>query len=91
MVVSIIGFLMFFYVLFGFFQIISGGPGGLSTGVPSGFRIFPLAFSGILLAAAGGQLRRIGRKGLAGAGVVLSPQGEATDAEPWGRSDGQPV
>ncbi|WP_219109172.1 zinc ribbon domain-containing protein [Actinomyces sp. 594] len=91
-----LGLLMFFSVFiagFGAFAGIgdvfgSGDHTAIGSGIGRVFQFFPVAFLGVLVISAGQWLRRVGRQGLAGAGVVLSPQGEARDAEPWKRSEG---
>ena len=89
-VVIALGFILFFIPFLSFFSLFrSFGPGmSAGDGFFTPFRTFPLAFVGVLLIMAGQGLRSLGRKGLAGSGVVLSPQGEARDAEPWQRSKG---
>ena len=90
-VVIVLGFILFFvpfvstFSFFGSMRFDRAAPG---DGFFGAFRTFPLAFVGVLLIMAGQGLRSLGRKGLAGSGVVLSPQGEARDAEPWQRSKG---
>lgn len=86
-----VGIILFFvpfvmtFAFFGSMRFSAAGPGDNFFGI---FRAFPLAFVGFFLISAGQGLRSLGRKGLAGSGVVLSPQGEARDAEPWQRSKG---
>ena len=75
-------------LVFSFFDGLSSGSGGSGPGSFVAFRDFPLAFVGFFLILAGQGLRAVGRRGLAGSGVVLSPEGEARDAEPWRRSRG---
>lgn len=81
------GFVLFFVPflsVFSFCDGLSSGAGGSRLA----FRDFPLAFVGFFLILAGQGLRAVGRQGLAGSGVVLSPEGKARDAEPWRRSRG---
>lgn len=81
------GFVLFFVPflsVFSFCDGLSSGAGGSGLA----FRDFPLAFVGFFLILAGQGLRAVGRQGLAGSGVVLSPEGKARDAEPWRRSRG---
>ena len=81
------GFVLFFVPflsVFSFCDGLSSGTGGSGLA----FRDFPLAFVGFFLILAGQGLRAVGRQGLAGSGVVLSPEGKARDAEPWRRSRG---
>ena len=90
-VVIVLGFILFFVPFvstFSFFGSMRFGRAAPGDGFFGAFRTFPLAFVGVLLIMAGQGLRSLGRKGLAGSGVVLSPQGEARDAEPWQRSKG---
>ncbi|MBE6482551.1 MAG: zinc ribbon domain-containing protein [Actinomyces ruminicola] len=86
-----IGLLMFLSVFFAAFIGFGASSGSLTAmgeGIGRGFRLFPLSFLGIILIGFGQWIRNVGRQGLAGSGVVLSPQGEARDAEPWRRSEG---
>ncbi|SDN25343.1 hypothetical protein SAMN05216355_101427 [Actinomyces ruminicola] len=91
-----IGLLMFLSVFVAVFAAFAGigdvfGSGdhtAIGSGIGRAFRFFPVAFFGFFVISAGQWLRRVGRQGLAGSGVVLSPQGEARDAEPWRRSEG---
>ena len=53
-----------------------------------GFGSFPLSFAGIFLVGLGRILQSVGRQGLAGSGIILSPQQEVDDAEPWNRAEG---
>ena len=46
------------------------------------------ALGGMALIVAGGFLMRVGKVGLAGAGVVLDPQQARKDVEPWSRAVG---
>lgn len=86
-----IGFILFFVpflAVFSFLSTFAPGPGGPGPGFFAAFRAFPVGFVGFFLILAGQSLRAVGRQGLAGSGVVLSPEGEARDAEPWQRSKG---
>ncbi|MDU0348140.1 zinc ribbon domain-containing protein [Actinomyces sp. MRS3W] len=89
-----IGLLLFFSVFIaaiaGFAGIgaSSGSPLAMGDSIGRAFRFFPLSFVGFFLIGIGQWIRGVGKKGLAGSGVVLSPQGEARDAEPWRRSEG---
>ena len=47
-----------------------------------------LAFGGMALIVVGGILMNLGRAGLAGSGVVLDPQKQRQDLEPWNRAGG---
>jgi len=58
---------------------------GSFTAVPVAFF---LAFIGFALIAGGGVLMRIGRSGLAGAGVILDPDRAREEVEPFSRMDG---
>ncbi|RAX19391.1 MULTISPECIES: zinc ribbon domain-containing protein [Actinomyces] len=84
-----VGLVMFFSVFFIGFSAFSG-IGTSDTGQDIGrmFRSFPVSLVGFILIGIGQWIRRVGKEGLAGSGVVLSPQGEARDAEPWKRSEG---
>lgn len=55
------------------------------------FRPMAPGFLGFGLILIGQLLRNLGRKGLAGSGLLLSPQGETRDNEPWDRSKGHRV
>lgn len=46
------------------------------------------AIGGMVLAVAGQGMMAIGRKGLAGSGVILDPQQAREDVEPWSRMTG---
>jgi len=91
-----VGLLMFLSVFFTGFAAFAGigdvfGSGdhsAVASGIGRVFQFFPVALLGFFVIGAGQWLRRIGKEGLAGSGVVLSPQGEARDAEPWRRSEG---
>ncbi|MCL3777880.1 MULTISPECIES: zinc ribbon domain-containing protein [unclassified Actinomyces] len=87
-VVGLLAFLAVFLTMFLGLGSLGSHPGQISSQVQRGFTLFPVAFIGILVSVAGKSLQSLGRKGLAGAGVILSPQGEARDAEPWNRSQG---
>lgn len=58
---------------------------GDGNGMPS---FFPLFAIGFVLFIAGGILRSIGARGLAGSGVVLDPEGARRDLEPYSRMVG---
>ncbi|MDO4257900.1 MAG: zinc ribbon domain-containing protein [Actinomycetaceae bacterium] len=58
------------------------------SSAPIAFRLIPMSFVGFFFIAGGNFLTRLGKKGLAGSGVILSPKGEVADAEPWQRSEG---
>jgi len=49
---------------------------------------FFFAFIGFALIAVGGVFMRIGRSGLAGAGVILDPRRAREDVEPFSRMEG---
>lgn len=87
-VLGVLAFLSVFVTIFMSFGFMGHHPGAISAHVQRGFMVFPVAIVGILVANGGKMLQRVGRKGLAGSGVILSPQGEARDAEPWNRSKG---
>lgn len=86
-VLSIVGLGMFGYVFVSAFLGFND-PGGPAVVVPRMFRIFPLAFIGIILSGIGQWIRSLGRAGLSGSGLLLSPEGEVRDAEPWDRAEG---
>ncbi len=46
------------------------------------------AFVGMILIVIGGVVKGIGKRGLAGSGVILDPQQEREDMEPWSRMSG---
>ena len=46
-------------------------------------------FIGFIMFASGAVMLSVGRKGLAGSGIILSPEGERKDLEPWNRSKGR--
>jgi len=81
-------FLGFFSSSYGVFNRVHAGDETAFTAVPHMFSTFPLAVLGLLIYGAGQMLRSVGRKGLAGSGLLLSPTREARDAEPWSRSKG---
>ncbi|MDC4233634.1 zinc ribbon domain-containing protein [Actinomyces sp. B33] len=90
-----VGVVMFFSVFFSFFRFFRAMSSTFGTGSAvdgphfmSPLGMFPFAFVGILLIGAGQWVRNVGKRGLAGSGVILSPEGEARDAEPWKRSEG---
>ncbi|QWW19214.1 zinc ribbon domain-containing protein [Schaalia sp. 19OD2882] len=94
-VIQAVGVLMFlsvFVSFFGFFHALQSAATSHGffpeDGIRTPFTMFPLAFIGILLISLGQWVRGVGKKGLAGSGIILSPQGEARDAEPWKRSEG---
>lgn len=49
----------------------------------------PLLLIGVGLVFIGAILASIGRYGLSGSGIILSPEGERKDLEPWNRSKGR--
>lgn len=83
-VLMAVGFIMFFSVIAEFLLVFSH-PSNAGSRI---FGVFPFAFFGVFIIGAGSWLRGLGRRGLAGSGVLLSPTGEARDAEPWNRSQG---
>lgn len=83
-----LAFIAVFLTIIVSFSSMGTHPGAISAHVQRGFMVFPVAIVGILIANGGKMLQRVGRKGLAGSGVILSPQGEVRDAEPWNRSKG---
>ncbi|QPL05417.1 MULTISPECIES: zinc ribbon domain-containing protein [Actinomyces] len=87
-VVGFIAFASVFLTFFTSFNSTFGNPDAFDTHFDRTLKVFPLAFVGILLMIGGQMLQKIGRKGLAGSGVILSPQGEVRDAEPWSRAQG---
>lgn len=85
---GILVFLGFFSSSYGVFNRVHAGDETAFTAVPHMFSTFPLAILGLLIYGASQMLRSVGRKGLAGSGLLLSPTREARDAEPWSRSKG---
>ncbi|PHP53690.1 hypothetical protein [Actinomyces ruminis] len=84
-----VGLLLFFSVfVVGFTGFSAFGASDTGESIGRVFQFFPLSFVGFILIGIGQWIRRVGKEGLAGSGVVLSPQGEARDAEPWKRSEG---
>ncbi|RRC95595.1 zinc ribbon domain-containing protein [Schaalia canis] len=87
----ILGVVLFASVFFTFSTVFFRGPNlgaanDLLGGI--GFGSFPLSFAGIFLVGLGRILQSVGRQGLAGSGIILSPQQEVDDAEPWNRAEG---
>ena len=78
--VGIILFLSCFVTFIGFF-----GERIHPVDMKSGFG---RAFVGMLLAAAGQLIMRIGHSGLAGSGVILDAEDARRDLEPWSRMGG---
>jgi len=46
---------------------------------------------GAILGIIGAIMMIIGRRGLSGTGIILSPEGERKDMEPWNRSKGRQI
>lgn len=88
-----VGLILFFIPFVSFFSVFrSIGSGAVAGDAPlRPFSMMPLGFVGVPIVIAGQKLRSIGRRGLAGSGVVLSPEGEVRDAEPWQRSKGAQI
>lgn len=59
--------------------------------VDPGASLMLRAVTGMLLVIAGGAMRAVGAKGLAGSGLVLSPKKAREDLEPWARMTGSLV
>jgi hypothetical protein len=84
MVISVIGLLLFLSN-FVIFAVHFGAP-DLGPGFGRGFAL--RGFGGFMLIVAGQVLRGLGARGLAGSGVILDPQRERKDLEPWSRMAG---
>jgi hypothetical protein len=80
-VVILAGFAVF---LSNFFRIPHLGD-GFERGMGS---MMGRAFLGMGLIVAGGVMRKIGARGLAGSGIVLDPHQARRDIEPWSRMAG---
>ena len=84
LVVGVILFLSSFFTSFGFFpsrfEFIN------KLGFLGSFMFFPVF--GFILIFVGSLLKALGRGGLAGAGIILDPERERRDAEPFSRSKG---
>ncbi|MGK2349041.1 zinc ribbon domain-containing protein [Actinomyces sp. W5033] len=87
-VLGVLAFLSVFFTIALSFGFMGHNPAMISAHVQRGFIMFPVAIVGIFMINGGKMLRDVGRKGLAGSGIILSPQGEARDAEAWNRSKG---
>lgn len=83
-IIIVIGFIMFFSVFFSFFSIFKNSD-DLGFGF---FSSFQYSFIGFLLIFIGTILKNIGIRGLAGSGVILDPEKEREDLEPFSRSKG---
>ena len=95
----VIGFIVFISSIINFQQQVTNkmnsfdrSPFGLlekkrSNNIPS----MTGPFIGFFIIAIGGVMINIGKKGLAGSGIILSPEGERKDLEPWNRSKGRQV
>ena len=83
-VLMIIGGIMFASV-FVTLAMLAGRDSDPETVIPS-FLI--RAFGGIALIAAGGAIRAVGARGLAGSGVVLDPERARQELEPYARMAG---
>lgn len=88
MVLTGIGFVLFIST---FFTVI-GGMGrahmGLGFGFGSGPSVMLRPVIGMILMIAGSAMRTVGARGLAGSGLVLSPQKAREDLAPWARMAG---
>ena len=84
MIISGIGLMLF---LSFFFTVAAGfaNPANLAAGVGSAFA---RAVFGFVMIAAGQIITRIGSRGLAGSGMLLDPEKERDDLEPWNRMTG---
>ena len=87
MILMGIGFLMFISV---FFTVFSGMGNPIAMDNPGGlFASFGIrAVGGMVLMIAGGALKGLGARGLAGSGVLLDPEKAREDLEPWTRMAG---
>lgn len=84
LVIGVILFLSSFFTSFGFFQ--SRFDFINKFGFVGSFMFFPVL--GFALIFVGSLLKALGRGGLAGAGLILDPEKERRDAEPFSRSKG---
>lgn len=94
-VVGILLFLSVFLTFFGTFGTLlqapfpggdpQGGPVQVFGGLFSSFIRAPI---GIVVIWIGMALMAVGRRGVAGSGLTLDPQGTRTDEEPWNRAQG---
>ena len=71
-----------------FGAVASGGCGIAAGGMPHPGGIFPIFFVGMFLFIAGGIRVGIGRRGLAGSGIVLDPKQARKDLKPWAKMGG---
>jgi hypothetical protein len=62
--------------------------GDFNVGPDFGKGLVFRGFGGMLLIVIGQVIRSIGARGLAGSGVILDPQKERKDLEPWSRMAG---
>jgi len=83
-VISGIGLLLFLSV----FASMAIHFGDFSLGPEFGKSMAIRGFGGFFLIVVGQIIRGIGARGLAGAGVVLDPQKQRSDMEPWSRMAG---
>ena len=83
LLLMIFGGLLFGYVFL--YLATSFGDSGRIQRIGS---IFPLAILGMGIIAAGSIFMNIGRRGLAGSGVILNPERARQDVEPWSRMGG---
>lgn len=82
---QVVGFLAFvsvFVVFFTSFHSVAGNHSAFDTHFNRTVNAFPFAFVGILLMIGGQTLQKIGRKGLAGSGVILSPRERCATLSP---------
>ena len=84
MIVSGIGLVLFL----SFFLTVAAGlanPANIAAGAGAAF---VRAVFGFVMIAAGQVIARIGSRGLAGSGMLLDPEKEREDLEPWNRMAG---
>ena len=88
MILIVVGFVLFFSVLFeGVSSVSNGpsfGPGGLQDSGPNP----ATALIGMVLVVVGGILRSVGARGLAGSGAILDPEQAKEELEPYSRAAG---
>ncbi|MHC4553503.1 MAG: zinc-ribbon domain-containing protein [Planctomycetota bacterium] len=89
LVLQIIGGCLFGIPFIAVLATMIGAAGGAG---PDGFKAIPIAFAfgfvGFALIGAGGAMRHIAARGVAGSGLVLDPEKAREDMEPWTRMGG---
>ncbi|QDU69391.1 SHOCT domain-containing protein [Engelhardtia mirabilis] len=81
-ILMVLGLILFFSSIVGVFVAV--GSGGASD-PGAGMMRAPVGF---VLLMVGGFLRRVGARGVAGAGLILDPERAREDLEPWSRMGG---